>query len=175
MDEYSVSYSTSRLILPADLNGEGVAHGGNLMKIADENSGIIASKYSLGFVLTVNINYFNIRKPVYLNDIFHVQSILVWTKDSIMSIYNILSIEDRFNKGIYNIMGDAYFVFVAVEKNTVESRSSFTKRKIEQFIPKNEKEKELFIKSEMFYYMHKLHNSNDSNVYNKIKNLYNTL
>ena len=74
------------IIQPNNLNPQGTAHGGDLMKIMDTVAGMTARKHSKGMVVTARLDEVEFHKPLVIGDQVTVIGQLIHVGTSSMEI-----------------------------------------------------------------------------------------
>lgn len=96
------------------LNHLNILHGGELFKRCDTVIGRLASKYAHSRVLTVSVKAFDFTKTAIAGDFISFNVSLLSTSHKTMTFYAEI-ISETFERQP-EIIGEAIFVFVAVDK-----------------------------------------------------------
>ena len=118
--------SESRLVMaqmmtPLDANPSGNVHGGNIMKLADSASGVVAIRHSGRNVVTAVVDRFKFHAPVFIGNLVTLYASLNYVGRSSMEVGVRVEAED-LRTGKKTHTNTSYFVMVALddEGNPVE-------------------------------------------------------
>ncbi len=106
----------SQIILPAQTNPAGTAHGGELMKMMDNCAGACATKHSRGLVVTAAIDNISFHAPIYVGNLATCHAYLTYVSNSSMEMAVSIDSEDLI-EGTKQCCMTAYFTFVALDEN----------------------------------------------------------
>ena len=113
--------SASRLVLaqmmtPLDANPAGNVHGGNIMKLADSASGVVAIRHSGRNVVTAVVDRFRFYAPVYIGNLVTLYASLNYVGRSSMEVGVRVEAED-LRTGKKTHTNSSYFVMVALDRD----------------------------------------------------------
>lgn len=97
---------------PQDANPAGDIFGGWIMSHVDVAGSIVAGKYAIGRVVTVAVNEFHFRKPVYIGDLVSFYASIIRVGNSSITVDVEVFAERGWRDG--DSMGDCYKVTEAV-------------------------------------------------------------
>lgn len=106
----------SQIILPAQTNPAGTAHGGELLKMMDNCAGACATKHSRAIVVTAAIDNINFHAPIFVGNLAICKANLTYVSNSSMEIAVSIEAEDLL-QGTKECCMTAYFTFVALDMN----------------------------------------------------------
>lgn len=113
--------SLSQIILPAQTNPAGTAHGGELLKMMDNAAGACATKHSRAIVVTAGIDNINFHAPVFMGNLVICNANLTYVSNRSMEIAVSIEAEDLMN-GNRQCCMTAYFIFVALDEKTMNPK-----------------------------------------------------
>ena len=109
----------TEMIMPNDTNPSNNLMGGNLLRWMDIAGGICAGKHCNALVVTASVDYVSFKKPVNLGDVITIKTCV--TRAFRTSVEVFVEVFAADIKGYNNRKcNDAYFTFVAVEKQADE-------------------------------------------------------
>ena len=111
--------SASRLVLaqmmtPLDANAAGNVHGGNIMKLADSASGVVAIRHSGRNCVTAVVDRFQFYAPVFVGNLVTLYASLNYVGRSSMEVGVRVEAED-LRTGKKTHTNTSYFVMVALD------------------------------------------------------------
>lgn len=127
----------SQIILPAQTNPAGTAHGGELLKMMDNTAGACATKHSRSIVVTAGIDNINFHAPVFMGNLAICQAYITYVSEKAIEIAVNIEAEDLL-QGTKQCCMTAYFIFVALDETTM------TPKRIPQLELLDEAEKQEF-------------------------------
>jgi uncharacterized protein (TIGR00369 family) len=105
----------SMIMNPEHANPLGNVHGGVIMKLVDEASGLAAMRHARSPVVTVAIDSMTFEKPIYVGNLVILTAELTYTGRTSMEIRVSVTAEDPLT-GTSVFTNLAYLVFVAIDK-----------------------------------------------------------
>ena len=113
--------SASQLVLaqmmtPLDANVAGNVHGGNIMKLADSASGVVAIRHSGRNCVTAVVDSFQFHAPVFVGNLVTLHASLNYVGRSSMEVGVRVEAED-LRTGKRTHTNTSYFVMVALDEN----------------------------------------------------------
>ncbi len=110
--------SASRLVLaqvmtPQDANIAGNVHGGNIMKLADGASAVVAIRHSGALCVTASVDRFDFHAPVYVGNLVTLHASLNYAGRSSMEVGVRVDAED-LRTGKKTHTNSCYFTMVAL-------------------------------------------------------------
>jgi acyl-CoA hydrolase/ferritin len=107
----------AQVMLPEQANPGGFVHGGELMKIMDNATGVVAARHSGGNVVTGQVEDIRFINPVRVGDLVIVRGKLTFTSRSSMEVQIEVETEDLFSghTGQRSSVLTAVFVMVALD------------------------------------------------------------
>ncbi len=117
--EKTVSQSRSiiaDIIMPAQANSAGNAHGGEIMKMMDTCGGAVAFKHARSNVVTLRVDELLFLKPVYVGQLVTVEAELTFVGSTSMEIKVCVYSEDMKVEGESQLCLTAFFTFVALDE-----------------------------------------------------------
>ncbi len=112
----------SQIILPAQTNPAGTAHGGELLKMMDNAAGACATKHSRSIVVTAGIDNITFHSPVFMGNLAVCQAYITYVSERAMEIAVNIEAEDLI-QGTKQCCMTAYFIFVALDQATMSPKS----------------------------------------------------
>jgi len=111
--------SASRLVLaqvmtPLDANIVGNVHGGNIMKLADSASAVVAIRHSGCLCVTASVDRFDFHAPVYVGNLVTLYASLNYVGRSSMEVGVRAEAED-LRTGKKTHTNSCYFTMVALD------------------------------------------------------------
>ncbi len=111
--------SASRLVLaqmmtPLDANIAGNVHGGNIMKLADSASAVVAIRHSGCLCVTASVDRFDFHAPVYVGNLVTLFASLNYVGRSSMEVGVRVEAEDLMT-GKKTHTNSCYFTMVALD------------------------------------------------------------
>jgi len=113
--------SASRLVLaqvmtPQDANPAGNVHGGNIMKLADTASGVVAIRHSGRNCVTAAVDRFEFHAPVYVGNLVTLHASLNYVGRTSMEVgVRVEAEEPRTGKRTHT--NTSYFLMVALDES----------------------------------------------------------
>jgi len=107
------SISTIRRVYYEDAMPGNIMYAGSLLRYIDENSGILASNYAKGPTVTASIDQIIFLRPIYVNDVIKITSMLTRTWRSSMEIKNIVS--KISSENVEEVLVESYSTFVKLD------------------------------------------------------------
>lgn len=98
----------SQIILPAQTNPAGTAHGGELLKMMDNCAGACATKHSRAIVVTAAIDNINFHAPIFVGNLAICKANLTYVSNSSMEVAVSIEAEDLL-QGTKECCMTAYF------------------------------------------------------------------
>lgn len=113
--------SASRLVMaqmmtPLDANVAGNVHGGNIMKLADSASGVVAIRHSGRNCVTATVDRFEFFAPVFVGNLVTLYASLNYVGRTSMEVGVRVEAED-LRTGKKTHTNTSYFVMVAIDGN----------------------------------------------------------
>ncbi len=113
--------SASRLVMaqmmtPLDANVAGNVHGGNIMKLADSASGVVAIRHSGRNCVTATVDRFEFFAPVFVGNLVTLYASLNYVGRTSMEVGVRVEAED-LRTGKKTHTNTSYFVMVAIDEN----------------------------------------------------------
>lgn len=113
--------SASRLVMaqmmtPLDANAAGNVHGGNIMKLADSASGVVAIRHSGRNCVTATVDRFEFFAPVFIGNLVTLYASLNHAGRTSMEVGVRVEAED-LRTGKKTHTNTSYFVMVALDEN----------------------------------------------------------
>lgn len=113
--------SASRLVMaqmmtPLDANAAGNVHGGNIMKLADSASGVVAIRHSRRNCVTATVDRFEFHAPVFVGNLVTLYASLNHVGRTSMEVGVRVEAED-LRTGKKTHTNTSYFVMVALDEN----------------------------------------------------------
>jgi len=113
--------SASRLVMaqmmtPLDANVAGNVHGGNIMKLADSASGVVAIRHSGRYCVTATVDRFEFFAPVFVGNLVTLYASLNYVGRTSMEVGVRVEAED-LRTGKKTHTNTSYFVMVAIDGN----------------------------------------------------------
>jgi len=113
--------SASRLVMaqmmtPLDANAAGNVHGGNIMKLADSASGVVAIRHSGRNCVTATVDRFEFFAPVFVGNLVTLYASLNYVGRTSMEVGVRVEAED-LRTGKKTHTNTSYFVMVAIDGN----------------------------------------------------------
>lgn len=113
--------SASRLVMaqmmtPLDANAAGNVHGGNIMKLADSASGVVAIRHSGRNCVTATVDRFEFFAPVFIGNLVTLYASLNYVGRSSMEVGVRVEAED-LRTGKKTHTNTSYFVMVAIDES----------------------------------------------------------
>lgn len=112
------------------------AHGGELVKLMDNTSGICAFRHAKGAVVTARIDDISYIKPVKLNDVAMVRAQICYAGSTSILISTKIFINDIENPENYTLAVSALFTFVHIKDGKPSP--------VEKLVPKTEMDKVIY-------------------------------
>jgi len=118
MTEEGKPVSASRLVLaqvmtPQDANIAGNVHGGNIMKLADTASAVVAIRHSGCLCVTASVDRFDFHAPVYVGNLISLHASLNHVGRTSMEVGVRVEAED-LRTGKKTHTNSCYFTMVAL-------------------------------------------------------------
>ncbi len=119
MNEEAKPVSATRLVLaqvmtPLDANIAGNVHGGNIMKLADTASAVVAIRHSGFLCVTASVDRFDFYAPVYVGNLVTLFASLNYVGRTSMEVGVRVEAED-LRTGKRTHTNSCYFTMVAVD------------------------------------------------------------
>jgi acyl-CoA hydrolase len=113
--------SSSRLVMaqmmtPLDANPAGNVHGGNIMKLADTASGVVAIRHSGRNCVTAAVDRFEFHAPVYVGNLVTLYASLNYVGRTSMEVGVRVEAEE-LHTGRKTHTNTSYFLMVALDEN----------------------------------------------------------
>ncbi len=106
----------AQLMTPLDANAAGNVHGGNIMKLADSASGVVAIRHSGRNCVTATVDRFEFHAPVYVGNLVTLFASLNYVGRSSMEVGVRVEAED-LRTGRKTHTNTSYFLMVALDDN----------------------------------------------------------
>ena len=121
MTEEEKPVSASRLVLaqvmtPQDANIAGNVHGGNIMKLADTASAVVAIRHSGCLCVTASVDRFDFHAPVYVGNLITLHASLNHVGRTSMEVGVRVEAED-LRDGKRTHTNSCYFTMVALSND----------------------------------------------------------
>ncbi len=100
----------------ADANLAGNVHGGVIMKLIDNTSGIVAGRHASSNVVTASIDRLDFHNPVYVGDLLKINACINYVGKSSMEVGTRVEAEN-FLTGEVRHTASAYLTFVALDSD----------------------------------------------------------
>ena len=100
----------------ADANLAGNVHGGIIMKLIDNTSGIVAGRHASSNVVTASIDRLDFHNPVYVGDLLKINACINYVGKSSMEVGARVEAEN-FLTGEVRHTASAYLTFVALDSD----------------------------------------------------------
>ena len=104
----------SQLMNPQDANLTGNVHGGHIMKLVDEAGALASMRHSRQRVVTVAVDQFTFREPIYIGDLITIVAEISYVGRTSMEAEVSVYAEDP-QKGERRHTNTAYLVYVALD------------------------------------------------------------
>jgi acyl-CoA thioesterase YciA len=105
----------SVMAMPADTNASGDIFGGWLMSQVDIAGSIVAGRRAGGRVVTVAVNSFEFRQPVFVGDIISCYAVITRTGNTSLTV-NVRAYAERMRSGHQTLLvTQADLTYVAVD------------------------------------------------------------
>jgi acyl-CoA hydrolase len=101
---------------PKYLNFWGTMHGGEIMNLMDETSGLAAMRYAASQVTTVGVENMRLIRPIKPGAIAKCRAEVVYAGRTSIEVYTEVVLED-YKTGRETIAAEAYFTSVALDEN----------------------------------------------------------
>jgi acyl-CoA hydrolase len=99
-----------------DTNVLGIVHGGVVMKLVDDVSGVVAHRHSGADAVTASMDEMDFLSPVRIGDLVHAEAQVNWSGTSSMEVGVRVFAEPWNEVGVEPVrVATAYLVFVAVD------------------------------------------------------------
>lgn len=108
-------FTLSRLIGPQDANTHGNAHGGVIMKLADEAGGLVAMRHARAPVVTVAVDSMTFMHPILVGALVLCKAELTYVGRTSMEV-RVEVIAEHPLEGTSTVTNIAYLVYVALNK-----------------------------------------------------------
>ncbi|HUN55257.1 MAG TPA: acyl-CoA thioesterase [Smithella sp.] len=112
----------SELILPAQTNFIGNAHGGELLKLMDSAAGVCAVKHSRSIVVTAGVDDVTFHAPVFLGNLVICHAHITCVSSRSMEIAVSVDAEDIIQSTRQCCL-TAYFTLVAIDHTTMKPKT----------------------------------------------------
>ncbi len=106
----------AQMMTPLDANAAGNVHGGNIMKLADSASGVVAIRHSGRNCVTATVDRFEFHAPVYVGNLVTLYASLNYVGRTSMEVGVRVEAED-LRTGKRTHTNTSYFVMVALDDN----------------------------------------------------------
>ena len=114
--------------------------GGRLMSIMDTAAGMSASKFAHREFVTVSVDALKFRRPAFQGDVIRTTARVVWTSPRTAGIH-VTSCRLSRSEWVGEEICSGFFFMVAID-------SSMKPVEIPQFVPRSDKEKDLWSQAE---------------------------
>ena len=104
----------AQVMLPDQANPAGFVHGGELMKLMDNASGVVAARHSRSNIVTAMVEDITFRNPVRIADLVIIHAKMTFTSRSSMEVQIEIDAE-RLLAGTRLRALTAYFIMVALD------------------------------------------------------------
>lgn len=104
----------AQVMLPDQANPAGFVHGGELMKLMDNASGVVAARHSRSNIVTAMVEDITFRNPVRIADLVIIHAKMTFTSRSSMEVQIEVDTE-RLLAGTRLRALTAYFIMVALD------------------------------------------------------------
>lgn len=105
---------TSEVVLPNHANSYNITFGGIIMQWMEMISYTTAARHTRTKLVTGSVDSLQFRLPTHIGDLVHLQAIVSTVGKSSIEIYVTVT---SWNEKGNNFTNDAFFTFVAVDKN----------------------------------------------------------
>jgi acyl-CoA hydrolase len=106
----------AQMMTPLDANVAGNVHGGNIMKLADSASGVVAIRHSGRNCVTATVDRFEFFAPVFVGNLVTLYASLNYVGRTSMEVGVRVEAED-LRTGKKTHTNTSYFVMVAIDEN----------------------------------------------------------
>jgi acyl-CoA hydrolase len=106
----------AQMMTPLDANVAGNVHGGNIMKLADSASGVVAIRHSGRNCVTATVDRFEFFAPVFVGNLVTLYASLNYVGRTSMEVGVRVEAED-LRTGKKTHTNTSYFVMVALDGN----------------------------------------------------------
>jgi acyl-CoA hydrolase len=103
---------------PANANGLGNVHGGEIMKMVDEAGALVAMRHAQLPVVTVAIDTMTFNEPIYIGNLVLCKAELTYVGRTSMEVYVEVIAENPLD-GTSRLTNQAYVVYVALGPGAV--------------------------------------------------------
>lgn len=111
----------SQVMLPSMANPAGYGHGGESLKLMDNTAGVCAARHARSGCVTVGIDHVSFHAPVPIGTLAVCRAYMTYTSGRSMEVAVSIDAEDFIN-GTAQCCMTAYFVFVAIDPETMKSK-----------------------------------------------------
>ncbi len=119
MEAKTVSQSKveiAQVMMPEHANPSGNVHGGNLLKLVDQASAIVAARHTHSNVVTASVDRFDFISPAYIGNLVFIKASINYVSRTSMEI-GVRVEAECLTTGIHTHIGSAYLTFVALGKD----------------------------------------------------------
>ena len=106
----------AQMMTPLDANAAGNVHGGNIMKLADSASGVVAIRHSGRNCVTATVDRFEFHAPVFVGNLVTLYASLNYVGRTSMEVGVRVEAED-LRTGKKTHTNTSYFVMVALDES----------------------------------------------------------
>src|SRR5258708_15984162 len=106
----------SQFMHPAQANGQGNVHGGEIMKLVDEAGGLAAMRHARSLVVTVVMDSMTFMEPVFVGNVLTLEAQLTYVGHTSMEV-RVEVIAENALTGTHTTTNTAYVVYVAIDAN----------------------------------------------------------
>ena len=119
MEAKTVSQSKveiAQVMMPEHANPAGNVHGGNLLKLVDQASAIVAARHTHSNVVTASVDRFDFISPAYIGNLVFIKASMNFVSKTSMEV-GVRVEAECLKTGTHTHIGSAYLTFVALDKN----------------------------------------------------------
>jgi len=106
----------AQVMMPEHANPSGNVHGGNLLKLVDQASAIVAARHTHSNVVTASVDRFDFISPAYIGNLVFIKASMNYVSRTSMEI-GVRVEAECLKTGTHTHIGSAYLTFVALGKD----------------------------------------------------------
>jgi len=126
----------AQVMMPEHANPSGNVHGGNLLKLVDQASAIVAARHTHSNVVTASVDRFDFISPAYIGNLVFIKASMNNVSRTSMEI-GVRVEAECLKTGTRTHVGSAYLTYVALGKDDKPTE-------VPGLIPETESEKRRF-------------------------------
>lgn len=107
----------SEVMLPSQANPAGTVHGGEIMKLMDACGGVAATRHAKMNVVTVRVDELVFYQPILVGQLVICEAELAFTGKTSMDVKITVKVEDLMSEQPAKVAMNAYFTYVALNKD----------------------------------------------------------